>query len=150
MTALHMRDHVSFRGYTDSARAFLFSTFSDSLRETPGMDAGKRSTYERALERALRAPDTRTALVTPSGSPDELLGWAVSVPTALVYVYVRFPYRRGKLLGMHLGTDLIERVTGDRSTPVALWTLDASRMAAHGYPIRFDLDEHERFKQLAR
>ena len=113
------------------------------------MQPGERQDYESALKRLMRDPSTVAAVVTPRGDRDEFMGWAVATPTCLVYVYVRFPYRRGRI-GAHVGTALIEAVTGRRETSAAIWTLDASRMAAHGYPIRYDLEENLRFKQLAR
>jgi hypothetical protein len=141
--------HLAYAEYSEHAHPFVFGTFACSLRDTPGITAENRRLYEHALKRLLREPGTRTVLVTPAGEPDELMGWAVASPTALVYVYVRFHYRRGKL-GPHIGTALIELVTGDRASPAAIWTTDASRMAAHGFPLRYDLDENERFRQLAR
>lgn len=142
--------HLSLVEYTDAARPFVFSTFADSMADTPGICAENRRLYEFSLKRLLREPGTRTALVTPHGSPDEFMGWAVASPTSLVYVYVRHHYRRGKILQTHVGTWLIEVVTGSRETPVAIWTTDASRMAASGFPLRYDLDENEKFRQLAR
>ena len=141
--------HLAFAEYSESAHPFVFGTFQDSLRGTPSISADNRRLYEHALKRLLLDASTKTALVTPAGAPDELMGWAVASPTALIYVYVRFGWRRGKP-GAHLGTALIELVTGNRQTPAAIWTMDASRMAASGYPIRYDLDENERFRQLAR
>ena len=141
--------HLAFAEYTERAHPFVFGTFAASLRDTPSVTAENRRLYEHALKRLLREPGTKTAMVTPAGESDELMGWAVASETALVYVYVRFAYRRGKL-GAHLGTALLELVTGNRSTPAAIWTMDASRMAAAGFPLRYDLDENERFRQLAR
>jgi len=141
--------HLAFSEYTEAAHPFVFTTFADSMRETRSIGADNRRLYEHALKRLLREPGTRTVLATPAGEPDELMGWAVAMPTSLVYVYVRWAYRRGKL-GAHLGSALIELATGKRATTAAIWTIDASRMAAHGYPISYDLDEHERFRQLAR
>lgn len=141
--------HLAFAEYSPASHPFVFATFVDSMRETPAIGADARRLYDHALKRLLREPGTRTVVVTPAGSPDEFMGWAVASPTALVYAYVRHAYRRGKL-GAHLGTALIELVTGNRATPAAIWTLDASRMAASGFPLRYDLDENERFRQLAR
>jgi len=141
--------HLAFAEYTEAAHGFVFGTFSHSLRETPGNSAESRLTYEHALKRLLRTPGTKTVMVTPAGESGELMGWAVATESALIYVYVRYAYRRAKL-GAHLGTALIELVTGNRATPAAIWTLDASRMAAAGYPIRYDLDENEKLRQLAR
>jgi hypothetical protein len=76
------------------------------------------------------------------------MGWAVAMPDALAFAYVRFAYRRGKL-GMHLGSQLIALVAGE-TAKAAIWTMDASRMADHGFPIRYDLDAHEQFTALAR
>lgn len=148
--------HLVFTPYHADARAFVFSTFSESLRQT-GVDRTDRLAYERAMGRAMLEPDARTCIVSPAGHPEEFLGWSVALPDALLYVYVRFDYRRGKCApvlgeeGRHIGHRLIKHVDGVWSqVPAALWTKDASRMAAAGYPIRYDLDQHERFRQLAR
>lgn len=144
-----IRGHTEYHVYTDAHRPFVFGTFQESLTETPSITSDTRRLYEHALKRAMMDPSTRAVVLVPRGAPDEFLGWAVASDTALLYVYVRFPYRRGKL-GEHLGTSLIERVTLDREMPLAIWTMDASRMAASGFPFRYDLDENERFRQLAR
>lgn len=151
---MNLLDHQTIG---DEARPFVFSTFAASLRQSdvPSADI---ETYSNALERALRAPETRTTLVFPSGHPDEFLGWAVSTPDRLVYAYLRFDYRRSKMRnvlgmeGIHLGSQIIDRVSDPLwlQIPSALWTRDASRMAASGYPIRYDLDQNEQFKQSAR
>jgi hypothetical protein len=131
------------RGY-----AFVFSTFGDSLRHTD--DARDIILLRNALQRALRDTDCAAVVATPASDNDELLGWAVGMRGALLYAYVRFPYRRSKLGFHRLGDRLISSVVGDGTVPSALWTRDASQMAAAGYPIRYDLDAHERFRQLAR
>jgi len=128
--------------------AFVFSTFGESLRHTEG---GRDVMLLRnALQRALRDTDCAAVVATPAGDTDELLGWAVGLRGSLLYAYVRFPYRRSKLGFHRLGDRLISAVVGDGPIPSALWTHDASQMAAAGYPIRYDLDAHERFKTLAR
>jgi hypothetical protein len=127
----------------------VFGTFANSMRSTASISPESRVVYERALKRLLLDPSSRAIVVTPAGEPAELMAWAVASTSALAYVYVRHCYRRGKI-GAHLGTALIEMATGSRSTPAAIWTTDASHMAANGFPIRYDLDEHEKFKQLAR
>jgi len=141
--------HVDLLRYSESAHhPFVFATFSDSLRSST--DWNSRRQLEHALHRALLDPESSTAVATPKGRPDELLGWAVSLRGALFYAYVRFPYRMSKIV-RHVGDGLIREVCGQApGVRAALWTLDASRMAAHGYPIRYDLDAHNEFKQLAR
>lgn len=145
--------HLVFSPYSADARAFVFSTFAASL----GVDHRQQVRSERALRRAMLDPGARAVVVHPASHPEELFGWAVALPSCLVYVYVRHDYRRSRLAtvlgdeGRHIGSQLIKHVDGVWQTvPAALWTADVSRMAAAGYPIRYDLQEHERFEQLAR
>lgn len=145
---MNLATHISFAAYTERAHPFVFGTFSDSLKQTHSISTQSRLTYENALKRLMLEPTTRSIVVVPAGESDEFMGWAVASPSYLAYVYVRHCYRRKA--GLHLGTALIELATGNRATPFAIWTNDASRMAASGFPIRYDLDEHERFKALAR
>jgi hypothetical protein len=127
---------------------FVFSTFGESLRRAH--DGRDIALLRSALQRALRDVDCSAVVATPAGDANELLGWAVGMRGALLYAYVRFPYRRSKLGFHRLGDRLIGAVVGNGTIPSALWTRDASQMAAAGYPIRYDLDAHERFRQLAR
>ena len=133
---------------TPTGYAFVFSTFGESLRHVGG--GYDIMLLRNALQRALRDVECSAVVATPAGDSDELLGWAVGMRGALLYAYVRFPYRRSKLGFHRLGNRLISAVVGDGTIPSALWTRDASQMAAAGYPIRYDLDAHERFRQLAR
>lgn len=144
-----MCSHVDLIHYAeDDHHPFVFSTFCDSLRRD--VDFNARRMLENSLRRALLDPDVKTAVATPRGKRDELLGWAVGLRGALLYAYVRFPYRMSKIV-KHVGDSLIREVCcPDVGVRAALWTLDASRMAAHGYPIRYDLDAHNAFRQLAR
>jgi len=144
-----MCSHVDMVPYSDDVHhAFVFSTFADSLRKL--CMSGEIRSLELSLRRALIDPSCKTAVAIPHDSWDEFLGWSVSLGDVLVYAYVRFPYRMSKIVS-HVGDSLIRHVcSDDGSVRAALWTLDASRMAGHGYPIRYDLDEHNRFRQLAR
>lgn len=142
-----MIPHLAFRALADDAMPWVFGTFAESLRATRDIRAEDRLLYEHALKRLLKEPVTKAVALTPNGEPGELMGWAVATPTSLVYAYVRYPYRRGKL-GAHLGTALIREVYAGEAA--AIWTVDASRMAAAGFKLRYDLDQHEAFKQLAR
>lgn len=143
-----MCSHVDMLRYDETLHhPFVFSTFSDSLRSRYSKDA--RVELEHALMRALLDPEVRTAMATPHGKPDALNGWAVGLRGVLLYAYVRFPYRCSKIVP-HVGSSLIREVCDGDTICSALWTIDASRMAAHGFPIRYDLDEHSRFLQLAR
>ena len=141
--------HLAFSAYSEAAHPFVFGTFARSLRGTESISPSDRITYEHAIKRLLRDPGTRAAMVTPAGEPDELMAWAIGSEGCLVYAYVRYEYRLGKI-GSHIGRELIEFVAGGRPCPAAIWTIDASRMAAHGYPIRYDLDRNQQLRQLAR
>jgi len=152
--------HLDYSRIQPQHLQFVCGTFSDAVRETPGTKSETWTLGERALTRAIRDPQAKTCVVFPAGYPDELIGWALSMPTCLVFAYVRYSHRRGRVLGHHFGIDLLTRVANlpivdaafdaDASVPVAIWTRSASRMAARGFPIRYDLDEHEKFLQLAR
>jgi len=48
--------------------------------------------------------DCAAVVATPAGDSNELLGWAIGMRGALLYAYVRFPYRRSKLGFHRLGT----------------------------------------------
>lgn len=148
---MSLAGHLDYAPIEQRHMAFVMGTFWESVREQPNVEAVSRQTYERALARTLRAPDTRSVVVSPSGYPDEMIGWAVAMPTCLVFAYVRYPDRRGRL-GHHFGADIIGRVArfGGGVLPLAIWTRAASRMAAKGFPARYDIDEHERFLKLAR
>lgn len=154
----------AFRPYErDRDRRFVFGTFLPAVGDTPGTMSDSREAHGRALERVLRGPDVRAVVLTPSGSPDELMGWAVATSRALVFVHVAYQYRRGRL-GFHYGSALVEAATGadgrhfwaemhgcvhkGPAIPCALWTRAASRMAAKGFPWRYDLDEHEKLIEL--
>ena len=140
--------HLEHVAITREHYPFVVGTFSDCLQAESWMTSESRHVHERALLRALRDPSALAIVVTPRGYPDELIGWSVAMPTALLFAYVRYPFRRGRL-GHHFGTDLIERVC-QSWVPCAVWTRAASRMAAKGFPTRYDIDEHEKFLQLAR
>lgn len=144
-----MCSHVDLVRYSDDVHhSFVFSTFCDSMRDSADYESIRL--YEFSLKRALIDPGAMTAIATPKDSWDEFLGWAVGLDGALLYAYVRFPYRMSQIV-RHVGDSLIRRVAGDAGgVRAALWTLDASRMAGHGYPIRYDLDAHNNFRQLAR
>ena len=138
---------------------FVMGTFWASLRDNPGVRKDERETYERALARALRDPGATSCVVSPAGEPEEMIGWAVALPglrnvalPALAFAYVHYKFRRGRFLGHHFGRDIIGRVarTEGNVLPLAIWTRAASRMAAKGFPARYDIDEHERFINLAR
>ena len=143
-----MCSHVDMVPYSEAVHhAFVFSTFADSLRKL--CTSGEIRSLELSLRRALIDPAAKTAVAIPRDSWDEFLGWSVALDGVLVYAYVRFPYRQSKIVS-HLGDSVIRHVCPDGCVRAAMWTLDASRMAAHGYPIRYDLDEHNRFRGLAR
>lgn len=144
-----MCSHVDIIRYSEAVHhPFVFSTFCDSLRSSHDFNSVRK--LENSLRRALIDPDASTAVATPKGEPDELLGWAVGLRGILLYAYVRFPYRQGKII-KRVGDTLIRMVAnGETGYRAAMWTLDASRMAAHGYPIRYDLDAHCEFTKLAR
>jgi hypothetical protein len=153
----NLMSHLAFSPYTEAAHAFVYSTFWDSLRVGADLSKDERVACERALKRAMLDPSTKAVLAHPAGHQEELFGWAVSTPDFLAYVYVVHSYRRSALAdvmgddGRHLGSQLIRHVDGVWPVvPAALWTRDSSRMAAAGYPIRYDLDQAERFMRLAR
>lgn len=145
--------HLSYSPIDNRHMQFVFGTFLDSLRDNPGSTSESVQSHERALARALRGPDARTIVVTPAGYPDEMIGWAVALPTCFVFAYVRYANRRGRL-GHHFGSDMVNRLWPQTPiasvTPAAIWTRAASRMASKGFPARYDIDENEKFLQLAR
>jgi hypothetical protein len=144
--------HLTYSTISDRHMRFVMGTFWASLRDNPGVRADERGTYERALARVLRDPAATTCVICPAGAPDEMIGWAAALPTSLTFAYVHYNFRRGRFLGHHFGRDIIGRVARfDESVlPLAIWTRAASRMVAKGFPARYDIDEHERFIQLAR
>lgn len=143
-----------YRPIDESARPFVFATFAKSL----GFNGDEAKLLTHALDHVLRLPEAQTSVVSPRGHAEEFFGWAVAIPSCLVYAYVRFDYRRSKLRaalgeeGRHLGSKLIDSVGGDEwaQVPAAIWTVDASQMAASGYPIRYDLEQNSKLKQLVR
>jgi hypothetical protein len=132
-------------------RPWVVCTLLSSVRETPCLGR-ELQLIEDALTRALDSKMTKTVIASPSGHPDVFLGYAIALGDALLFAYVRYANRRGRL-GHRFGSDLIGRVIDGRTSahiPVILWTRAASRMAANGYPIRFDLDEYEKFTNWTR
>jgi hypothetical protein len=147
--------------YDDSTdRRFVFGNF------LPSIQPEQRDIYGTALKRLLRSPDTTAIVLTPATARDELMGFSVATPDALVFVYVAYAYRRGRV-GFHYGSELARVATRnqDRSLhgemhglhlmaskpiPCALWTRAASRMAGKGFPWYFDLDQNEKLKELGR
>jgi hypothetical protein len=145
--------HLTYSAVGEPHMRFVVGTFWASLRDNPGVRVDERNVYERALARVLRDPGASTCVVCPVGAPDEMIGWAVALPTALIFAYTHYRFRRGRFLGHHFGRDMVGRVSSSKSDdvlPLAIWTRAASRMAGKGFPIRYDLDEHEKFINLAR
>jgi hypothetical protein len=146
-----LEEHLEYSKFDGDGAQFARVTFRESIRTMPGMTSEIRAAYDRAFARVLRDPTARAEVVTPRGYPDQKFGWAVSLPSCLVFAYVRYEARRGRL-GHHFGMPLIRRVWSDLGNviPICIWTHAASRMSKRGVPLRYDLDEHEKFLQLAR
>lgn len=132
------------------ARNFVFSTFDFSVGKSTCDGAANTRSLDRAFARALHDPGVNAVVMTPLGVRDEFLGWAVALADYLVYAYVRYDYRRRRIIGLPLGTMLIKHVVPKPVIPCALWTQDASDMAAAGFPLRYDLRARAAFTALER
>jgi GNAT superfamily N-acetyltransferase len=87
-----------------------------------------------AIERLLHGGLARAAVAVPRGYSDDLLGWAVALDESLLFGYVRAPMRR-----QGIGAQLVTALTQAAPVPVAYWTPSVEAIAAHGFPVRYDI-----------
>ena len=125
---------------------FAKSTFVDSLTEIAESPASARVAFGKIIHRVLVDPRTVSVVAFPCGYPDEQLGWAASVDGVLVFVYVRYHFRR-KGLGTMLAAQVVD---ADGPIRLAYWTRAAGRMALGGYPIIHDVCAQSELARFAR
>lgn len=122
------------------------STFAHAVAETEPDPATARLALHRIIHRVLVDPRTVSVVAWPRGYSDEHIGWAVALGGALVFVYVKYRFRR-----KGIGTMLAARVLDpDGPIRVAYWTRAAGRMALGGYPIVHDMAAQSEIARLAR
>lgn len=97
---------VTTRPLKPSDVAFVRSSWFESMWKGYASRAGMSfATYDRSagafITRALK--ECPTIVVTPVGLDDHICGWACCRGTALLYVYVRSPYRK-----LGIATGLVE------------------------------------------
>lgn len=109
-------------------------TFADSVSEAELDPPAARIALHKIIHRVLVDPRAVSVVAWPRGYPDEQIGWAVSLDGALVFVYVKYHFRR-KGLGTMLAARVLEP---DGPIRVVYWTRAAGRMALGGYPIVHD------------
>lgn len=132
---------------------FVNGTFTASLRDSSGESQSYTSQVKQAYHSLLDAskrPGFEGVIATPETDSDQFLGWAAANEWCFVFCYVRALYRKGAL-GVHLGREMIGRVVPSGGALVMpVWTWSASRAAAQGYPVRYDLDVRDRFFKTGR
>lgn len=122
------------------------SSFVRSISETEPDPPAARILLGKIIHRVLVDPRTVTVAAFPRGYPDEPLGWAAAMDGGLVFLYVKYAFRRNGL-----GTTLAARVLDpDGPIRVAYWTRAASRMALGGYPIVHDMCVQSELARFAR
>lgn len=144
-------DHVflSVLEYGQVARdhhRFAKSTFVDALTEIAESPASARPAFSKIIHRVLVDPRTVSVVAWPRGYPDEQLGWAASIDGVLVFVYVKYRFRR-KGLGTMLAAQVLD---SDGPIRLAYWTRAAGRMALGGYPIVHDSCAQSELARFAR
>lgn len=103
----------------------------------------------RSIEHMLRSPDCSCMIATPTDHGSDYIAWAIAHRDGwLAFAFVRESFRR-RGIGTHVIASVVE-VADSRSIPCANWSLDFSRAAANGYPVRYCLDSRNKFRRMCR
>jgi GNAT superfamily N-acetyltransferase len=113
---------------------WMLSTFTEQLALLPVTPRSAAHAQADALARLLRGGLGRAMVLTPRGYDGDPLGWGHSLDGSILYVYVRRLLRR-----KGFGAQLITRLTDLVPVPVAFWTPEIEQIAAHGFPVRYDI-----------
>lgn len=122
------------------------TTFVDAMSEIAESPQAARDSFRKIIHRVLVDPRTVSAIAWPRGYPDEHMGWAAARDGVLVFVYVKYRYRR-KGLGTMLAAHVID---AEGPIRLAYWTRAAGRMALGGYPIVHDSCAQSELARFAR
>lgn len=134
--------HVDIAPALPSHAPWVLATFREQVSRLPLTTRAQACQQTQAIERIWRGRLGKVAVASPSGFPDELMGWALALDGALLFAYVSREFRQ-----QGLGAALIAAVTQGAPVPVAYWTPEAEAIAAHGFPIVYSIHA---FRALCR
>jgi GNAT superfamily N-acetyltransferase len=129
-------EHVEVIPAAPSHFAWMLSTFQEQIALLPLTPWSVARAQGDALARILRGGLGRSAVVVPRGEEyhGDTLGWAAALDGRILFAYVREPLRR-----QGFGAQLITSLTNLVPVPVAYWTPEIEQVAAHGFPVCYDI-----------
>jgi GNAT superfamily N-acetyltransferase len=140
-----LSNHFEVLPATPAAYPWMIACFHKQIQRIDGGPHELAHSQRDALARILRGGLGSAVVASPIGFPEEEGGFAVALGGALLFAYVRNDFRR-----QGIARKMLQALTLRTPVEAAYWTPEAEAIAAHGFPLRYDINAYRSLLAFVR